>query len=81
MKKPVLFQRPIRMTPKAHKVLEIMQRDGGITHLTAMHYGIGSITKEVARIRAACPMNALIHTVKRVDADGHKYTRWTLKHF
>lgn len=70
---------PSRMTPKASKVLGIMARDGGITHMTALHYGIGSVTKEVARIRDAKPYGYSVKTVKRYDADGREYTRWTLK--
>jgi len=75
----IMFARPYRMSPKAHKVAGILLRDGGITHMTALHYGVGSVTKEIARIREACPTTHEIKTVTRVDAEGHKYTRWTLK--
>lgn len=70
---------PSIMTPKAQKVLGVMVRDGGITHLTALHYGIGSVTKEINRIRSAKPYGFSVKTVKRVDAEGNTYTRWTLK--
>lgn len=73
------FAIPSRITKKARKVLEILDRDGGITHLTAQHYNIGSITKEIQRIRSARPSNFMINTVKRKDAEGNQYTRWTVK--
>jgi hypothetical protein len=78
MKETIMYAIPSRLTPKAKKVAGIMFRDGGITHLTALHYGIGSVTKEVARIRDAMPTNYRVTTDKRVDANGNEYTRWTL---
>lgn len=79
----VLF--PELLTDKAAKVLEIMERDGGITHLTALHYNIGSITKEITRVRDAFPIDNQVITQVRKDANGNKYTRWVLeyrnKHF
>ena len=63
------------MTPQAQAVLDIMTRDGGITHLVATHYNIGCIRKAVSRIREA---GVKIKTVTRKDADGKTYTRWTL---
>lgn len=77
-KSNIQFARPLYMTPMAHKVAGILERDGGITHLTAIHYDIGSVTKEIARIRKAYPLGYRIKTVKRKDADGRMYTRWTL---
>ena len=75
----VWFRQPAFLNPLSRKVMDIMVRDGGITHLTALHYGIGSVTKEVSRLRRAVPVGYTIGTVKRKDADGNKYTRWTLK--
>lgn len=71
--------RPYRMNPLTYKVLGIMERDGGITHMTALHYGIGSITKEIQRLRDSKPVGYRINTVTRKDAEGKKYTRWTMK--
>lgn len=75
----VQFSLPYHLTPMSRKVMGILLRDGGITHLNAMHYGIGSITKEIARIRRAYPSGYRINTIKRKDAEGNTYTRWTLK--
>lgn len=76
-KATVMF--PELLTNKAAKVLEIMQRDGGITHLTALHYNIGSITKEITRVRDAFPIGRIVITDVRKDANGNKYTRWVLE--
>lgn len=73
------FVFPSRLTPMAAKVADILVRDGGITHLSAVHYGIGSVTKEIARIRKAAPLSHRVTTVTRKDAEGNKYTRWTVK--
>jgi hypothetical protein len=74
----IQFARSQHLTPMALKVASILVRDGGITHLTALHYDIGSVTKEIARIRKAYPLGYRVKTVKRKDADGRVYTRWTL---
>lgn len=63
------------MTPQVQTVLDIMTRDGGITHLTATHYNIGCVRKCVSELRAA---GIKIKTVKRKDASGKMYSRWTL---
>lgn len=63
------------MTPQAHTVLDIMTRDNGITHLTATHYNIGCVRKCVSIIRES---GIKVKTVKRKDASGKVYTRWTL---
>lgn len=63
------------MTPQSHKVLDIMIRDGGITHLSATHYNIGCVRKEVSRVRA---YGAKVKTITRKDAAGNRYSRWTL---
>lgn len=73
------FEHPQMLHTMTRKVADILVRDGGITHLTAMHYGIGCITKEIQRLRDASPKDYKVITVRRQDADGHKYTRWTLK--
>lgn len=79
MSKPISFYHPHYMTDMAHKVVEIMQRDGGITHLIAVHYNIGDVRREVARIREAIPYGHVVVTVRgRKDADGNQYTRWVL---
>lgn len=66
------------VAPKTLKVANILARDGGITHMTALHYGIGSVTKEITRLRDNLKYGYRIKTVKRKDADGNMYTRWTL---
>lgn len=63
------------MSPQDQTVLDILTRDGGITHLTAQHYGIGCIRKHVSNLRS---VGIKIKTVKRKDAAGKMYSRWTL---
>lgn len=76
-KTEVIF--PHNLTPKAKKVLSIMERDGGITRLVATHYNIGDVRKEIQRIRDAYPIGFTVKTVvTRKDAEGNRYTRWTL---
>lgn len=74
---PVMF--PELLTEKASKVMDIMHRDGGITHLTALHYNIGSITREIQRVRDAKPLHRQVVTQVRKDANGNKYTRWVFE--
>lgn len=74
--KTVEFINPTALTPQAKRVVDIMVRDGGITHLRAMHYNIGSITKELTRIRDAMPVGYKVARVTRKDADDHKYSHW-----
>ena len=74
------YERPDRLSPKAEKVMEVMIRDGGITHLVATHYNVGDVRREISRIRAAMPVNYKIKTVRtRKDVNGNAYTRWTVK--
>lgn len=74
----IMYRKHYRTTPQSRKVMSIMLRDGGITHLTAQHYGIACVTKEIQRVREASPVGYAIKTVRRKDAEGNKYTRWTL---
>lgn len=63
------------MLNQVQKVYDIMQRDGGITHMTAQHYNIGCVRKVISTLRAK---GVNILTVKRKDAEGKSYSRWTL---
>jgi hypothetical protein len=74
----IQFAKPYRMNPMTLKMLGIMVRDGGITHMMASHYGIGGVTKEVQRLRESQPLGYRIDTIRRKDAEGKRYTRWTL---
>lgn len=74
----ILYRKHEKTTPQSRKVMGILLRDGGITHLTAQHYDIACVTKEIQRIRDADPVGIQIKTVRRKDAAGRRYTRWTL---
>lgn len=74
------FYSPRHLTDMSRKVFEIMQRDGHITRLTATHYNIGDVRREVSRLRRAGPIGHTIETIRtRKDAEGNQYTRWVLK--
>jgi len=75
----MFFHRPNKLTPQALTVLRIMERDGGVTHLTAQHYNIPDVCREVNRIRAANPIGYSIRTTSATDFQGRRYTKWVLK--
>jgi hypothetical protein len=63
------------MKPSTTKVLNILQNDGHITHVTARHYNIGCVRKAISELREA---GRSILTETRKDNEGQRYTRWVL---
>jgi hypothetical protein len=64
------------VTPQAVKVLNLIERDGHITRLTAMHYGIANITARIAELRLDYGINVACE--EKVDAEGRVYGSWKL---
>lgn len=59
-----------------NKTEQVLVRDGSITHLTAQHYGIGCVRKEVSDLRKR---GWKINTNKAKDHNGKGYSKWELK--
>jgi hypothetical protein len=67
--------RVVSVSPQSAKVLEIMQIDGAITRLTAMHYGIANLPARVLDLRTA---GIPVVCDERKDAKGSRYGRWSI---
>ena len=69
----------IHITPQEQKVLNLMLRDGAVTRLTAMHYGIPNVTARISELRAKLePMAYDILVDVKEDANGNEYGSWSL---
>jgi hypothetical protein len=64
----------VKVGKQAARVAEIIKADGGITRLTAMHYGIANVTARIAELRTA-GVNVLCEMKK--DQNAREYGRWT----
>jgi hypothetical protein len=62
------------MTEQEKFVLDILQRERGITRLKAQHYNIGNINGVISRLRQK---GWDIGTMTRTDAKGQYYNEWT----
>lgn len=62
-------------TPQAKKVYELLQRDGRVTRLTALHYGVANVTARVAELRR---LGIAVECEVVQDAEGREYGRWFL---
>jgi hypothetical protein len=60
---------------QSQQVLNLIKRDGSITRLTAMHYGIANLTARIADLRRE---GHAIRCVEKVDAKGRTYGVWKL---
>lgn len=65
---------PYPVTRQAAQVFALMKRDGGLTRLTAMHYGIANLTARIAELRLDCNVN--VQCEVKEDAEGREYGRW-----
>jgi hypothetical protein len=60
---------------QAGQVLHLMMRDGHVSRLTAMHYGVPNLTARVSELRkAGYPIDCEV----KLDASGREYGRWFL---
>jgi hypothetical protein len=59
---------------QAARVADIIDRDGGITRMTAFHYQIANVTARIAELRKA---GFQVLCEKRIDGHGKTYGRWT----
>jgi hypothetical protein len=58
-----------------NKTAQVLTRDKVITHVTAQHYNIGCVRKEVSVLRNN---GWKINTKRAKDLNGKSYTRWEL---
>lgn len=63
----------MKLTKQAQKVLDLIRRDGSITRLTAMHYGVANVT---ARISELLDAGYDIDRHIKLDAEGRRYGEW-----
>ena len=61
------------LTKQASQVLNLIRRDGSVTRLTAMHYGVANLTARIAELRTAG--YNVVCTEKR-DANKRRYGSW-----
>lgn len=61
------------LTKQAKQVLDLMERDGAITRLTAMHYGIANLTARITELRDA---GYYVVCVEKRDASNRRYGSW-----
>jgi hypothetical protein len=64
----------MKLTKQAQQVLDLIERDGHITRLTAMHYGIANVTARITELRDA---GIMVNCFVAKDADGSRYGRWS----
>lgn len=64
------------LTKQAELVRDIIRRDGGITHLTAQHYNIGCVRKELTRLREA---GYRVRLQRKTDHTGKTYSHWSFR--
>ena len=64
------------MNPQTEQVLNLIKRDGSITRLTAMHYGIANLTARIAELRN---WGFDVECQEKRDANGRRYGTWSLK--
>ena len=63
------------LTKQAQKVLTLIERDGHVSRLTAMHYGIANVTARITELRDA-GIPVVCENCR--DASGNRYGRWSL---
>jgi len=67
------------MTPQAELVLDVLLRDGRITRLNAMHYGISNLTARIAELRDVFYDGPLdVFCSEKYDLDKRRYGTWTI---
>lgn len=69
----------IVFSKQERKVLELMLRDGHVSRMTAMHYGIANLTARIAELRQKLILdNYDIPVAIKEDASGREYGSWYL---
>jgi hypothetical protein len=63
------------LSRQAAEVLKIMRRDGHITRLIAMNYGIANLTARISELRDA---GYAVICDERRDANHRRYGDWKL---
>lgn len=63
------------LSKQGKKVLELIQRDGRVTRMTALHYGVANVTARIAELRYE-GFNVVCEV--KVDAEGREYGNWKI---
>lgn len=66
------------LSKQSKQVLDLIRRDGRVTRLTALHYGVANLTARIADLRAS---GFLIDCEVKLDANGKEYGVWTEGHY
>lgn len=67
--------REASLTEQGRKTLNLIKRDGRVTRLTALHYGIANLTARIAELREE---GYAVDCEIKLDANGRKYGSWFL---
>jgi len=62
------------LSKQGRQVLELIRRDGRVTRLTALHYGVANLTARIAELRE---VGFNINCTVKLDANGKEYGEWT----
>lgn len=65
-----------RLSRQERTLLDLLERDGHVTRLTAMHAGIANVTARIAELRLDADVK--IKAEVRKDIHGRRYARWSL---
>lgn len=71
-----LIPREEFLTKQGKQVLDLMRRDGRVTRMTALHYGVANLTARIAELRVE---GYAVDCSVKLDANGKEYGVWTLK--
>ena len=63
------------LTKQATQVLNLIKRDGSVTRLTAMHYGVANLTARIAELR---DYGYDVECIEKRDASNRRYGSWRL---
>lgn len=64
------------MNPQTKQVLDLIKRDGSITRLVAMNYGIANLTARLADLRS---LGHNVVCVQKRDAKNRRYGTWSIQ--
>lgn len=67
------------LTSQAEQVLDLILRDGRVTRLSAMHYGVANLTARITELRDRLDGHGIdVACTEKRDANGHRYGVWSL---
>lgn len=69
----LLTPRMWAVSPQAQQLAKLIKRDGRVTRMTALHYGIANVTARVAELRIE---GFAVDCEVKTDASGNEYGSW-----